>query len=516
MWPVLRPEGRVRRPARAGASSRRCGPFRVLAAAPLLLLPTLFAAPVQAQSVLVSNADQQDADTPSIEQAAQPFTTGSNSSGYNLTSIVLNCSCQGYTSGTVTLHSGTRTGSKVADFTASVATDDLVLTPTETITLSANTTYVVLTGDNFDAGTTWFTTNSDSEDDGAAAAGWSIADDSQFYQTGTSSWVTSTGSYQLTVNGNALGITPTGLQLDAPSGTAGFLRVRWEAEPGSAEAYHVRARPTVDTETEEYVRKYLTGNRTVRVDAAARDYTFYMLVPGVTYRSQVCRVTAIHTLVHEGKTHSVPSFDTLGECSPWQSIALPSAANADRNDVEVTLEFPDGGETATLTPDTHGTLNYRVRLSGINDLSEYRNARAGAGSWILFLKPNVSTKTHRFGSRIRTGARVLQARRQGREPVAPDLGPPGHRLHRPDVRPDIDDAGEGAARRRAVRPPHRPQLRGSGDAAEVVRGLRGRDGRCRQSVPGRGGLGGLGGRSGGQLGRRHGRQRAPRRSDGDV
>ncbi len=370
--------------------------MRLLAAAPLLLLSALFAAPAQAQSVLVSNAGQQDSDTPSIEQAAQSFTTGSNTSGYNLTTIVLNCSCQGYTSGTVTLHSGSRTGNKVADFTASVAMDDLVLTPTQTVTLSANTTYVIVTGDNFDAGTTWFITNSDSEDDGAAA-GWSIANDSEFYQSGTTSWVTSSSAYQLTVNGHALGITPSGLRLDAPSGTAGFLRVRWEAEPMSSTAYHIRARPTVDTDTAEYRGKYFTGNRLVRVDAAARDYTFYGLVPGITYRSQVCRVTAIHTLVHEGKTHSVPGYDTLGECSPWQNIRLPAASDAGRNDVKVSLEFPDGSARTTLTPDTHGTLNYRVRLSGINDLSQYRSPRWGAGSWALFLKPNESRKTVRFG-----------------------------------------------------------------------------------------------------------------------
>lgn len=144
--PANRPAAPARRLASAG-----------LAAALPIVLSALFAAPAQAQSVLVSNSGQLDFDTPSIEQAAQSFTTGSNTSGYTLTSIVLNCSCQGYTSGTVTLHSGSRTGSKVADFTGSVAMDDLVLTPTQTVTLSANTTYVIVTGDNFDAGTTWFT-----------------------------------------------------------------------------------------------------------------------------------------------------------------------------------------------------------------------------------------------------------------------------------------------------------------------------------------------------------------------
>ena len=189
-----------------------------------------------------------------------------------------------------------------------------------------------------------------------------------------------------------LGPTPTphNVQVDAPEGTAGYLHVEWEAQPDSGTAaYHVRARPTVDTDTAEYRGKYFTGGRFRRVATDVRDYTFYGIVPGITYRSQVCRVTALHA--------AYAGFDTIGDCSPWQSIRLPAAGDADANDVKVSLEFPDGSATTTLTPDTHGTLHYRVRLSGINDLSQYRSPRWGAGSWALFLKPNESRKTHRLG-----------------------------------------------------------------------------------------------------------------------
>ena len=159
-------------------------------------------------NLLVSNLGQSSDDSPDIELTAQAFTTGAHAAGYTLTSIVLGCECGAYTTGMVTLHSGTRTGAKVADFTASPnAANQLVLTPTMATTLSANTTYVIVTSDDFNiSGAFWFNTSTGNEDSGSAT-GWSIANDVELYRTSTSMWATSSGSMKIRVGGNAIGST---------------------------------------------------------------------------------------------------------------------------------------------------------------------------------------------------------------------------------------------------------------------------------------------------------------------
>ena len=157
-------------------------------------------------NLLVSNLGQSSDDNPTIELLAQAFTTGAHAAGYTLTSITLDCDCGSYTAGTVTLHSGTRTGTKVADFTGSPnAANDLVLTPTMATTLSASTTYVIVTADDFsNPATNWFSTDSGAEDSGSAA-GWSISNDAEVYRTSTMMWATSPGPYKIRVGGNAIG-----------------------------------------------------------------------------------------------------------------------------------------------------------------------------------------------------------------------------------------------------------------------------------------------------------------------
>ncbi len=170
------------------------------------------AAPAPAE-VLVSNAGQTSSPGEAIGQDAQAFTTGTHSAGYLLTSIVLKGNFPGYGVGTVTLHSGSRTGMQVATFNASVGSnDDLVLTPTTTVTLSASTTYVIVAANDFnprDSSTLWRFTSSDNED-ASSATGWSIANDSEYYRESLffTGWDMSTSSYQFTVNGTAVNNPP--------------------------------------------------------------------------------------------------------------------------------------------------------------------------------------------------------------------------------------------------------------------------------------------------------------------
>ena len=183
--------------------------------------------------------------------------------------------------------------------------------------------------------------------------------------------------------------TPHEMELAAPSGTASFLHVRWEAQPGTSAAYHVRAQPTTSTFTAEQRRKYFTDGVTSRVGGSARSHIFYKLVPGVRYRAQVCRVTALD--------ENTAFLDTVGACSPWQSIRLPAASSANRNDVRVSLEFPDGSAKATLGPDENTSVTYRVRVSGLNDLSRLDPPFGGGASWALILKASDTTDTIRVG-----------------------------------------------------------------------------------------------------------------------
>ena len=172
----------------------------------LAMAATAVATPAQAQTAitLVSNSGKVDDDTSGANRAAQAFTTGTNASGYTLTSITLHGGAgdwEASSGNTATLHSGSRTGTQVATFTATVSGATLVLTPTSTITLTQESTYYLVTGNDFGTGG-WWTTASNDEDSGAAS-GWSIADDSELYITTSMAWETATTSRKITVKGYA-------------------------------------------------------------------------------------------------------------------------------------------------------------------------------------------------------------------------------------------------------------------------------------------------------------------------
>ena len=170
----------------------------------LAMAATAVATPAQAQTTvtLVSNIGQTSADTPAANRKAQAFTTGANASDYTLTSITLHGFGFADSNGnTATLHIGSRTGTKVADFTAMLLDFTLVLTPTSPTTLTQESTYYLVTSDDFGSAD-WYTTASDDEDSGAAE-GWSIADGSEHFRTSTMAWGTSTESYFIIVKGYA-------------------------------------------------------------------------------------------------------------------------------------------------------------------------------------------------------------------------------------------------------------------------------------------------------------------------
>ncbi len=140
--------------------------------------------------VLVGNVGQDSLPGGFLVKTSNAFTTGSNAGGYTLTSVGLPL---GQTSGgtiDVDLHSDSSgdPGTKIADLTAPTSLHDGVVyfaAPSSTPTLTASTVYhLVINGSNLD----FHTTGSDNEDSGGAA-GWSIANISQTYDTTNSVWV---------------------------------------------------------------------------------------------------------------------------------------------------------------------------------------------------------------------------------------------------------------------------------------------------------------------------------------
>ena len=149
-----------------------------------------------------------------LSDLAQQFTTGANPGGYTLTGVELKLSSTtGAGPPTVTPHSGSAHGTKVADFdgpvAVSVGATVETFTPTTAVTLSASTDdWVVIEGGSSDMA--WSTTTSDAEDagDAGSSGGWTVAD---VMQSRTAS---STGSFA-----------------DHSTGRAGLLRIYGRITP---------------------------------------------------------------------------------------------------------------------------------------------------------------------------------------------------------------------------------------------------------------------------------------------
>ena len=162
-------------------NNNRAVGWLTLAAAIVFAPP--FALTAQAQTTLVSNIGQTTQTRAGLvpDGAAQGIRTGTNAAGYTLTGIELLLQVA-TTFPTVTLHRGSPTGMKVADFTAPSSAAGFAVytfTPTTTVTLDPNTGYwVVATGGAF--GDLWGVAYPGED----AAPGWSIRDRGQ-YNDGT-------------------------------------------------------------------------------------------------------------------------------------------------------------------------------------------------------------------------------------------------------------------------------------------------------------------------------------------
>ena len=160
---------------------------------------------VLANNTLVSNAGQIESDFGSLaaDDLAQSFTTGTNATGYTLSSIELNLdSTVSTNTPTVKLYSGSANGTEVSTFTGPATLGSGIasytFTPFSTVTLRRSTTYWVVA----EGATRW--THTRSAEDATPATGWSIADNYEFRTASL------TGSFTATNTGDALQIRVNG------------------------------------------------------------------------------------------------------------------------------------------------------------------------------------------------------------------------------------------------------------------------------------------------------------------
>ena len=178
---------------------------------------TVQASTTPGSAALVSNLGQTANDLAGLGgaggvDAAQPFTTGTNATGYTLTSIELSLNSNVSTdTPTVKLYSGSANGTEVDTFTGPAMLDasganDYTFTPSSTVILGMSTTYwVVAEANTGDA--RWLKTGSTSED-ATPAAGWGIGDVAETRSaTSTGSFGTEFGAvFLIRVNGTLGGI----------------------------------------------------------------------------------------------------------------------------------------------------------------------------------------------------------------------------------------------------------------------------------------------------------------------
>ena len=170
------------------------------------------AAAMPSANALVSNLGQTAGGVGQlgVVDLAQPFTTGTNATGYTLTSIELPLnSSQSTDTPTVKLYSGSANGTEVATFTGPAMLDASVnytFTPSLTVTLGMSTTYWVVAEANT-GNARWVYTASTSED-ATSAAGWEIGDVAEVRTaSSTGSFSTDFGAiYKIRVNGTLGGI----------------------------------------------------------------------------------------------------------------------------------------------------------------------------------------------------------------------------------------------------------------------------------------------------------------------
>ena len=193
-----------------GATDTASLTFAVTVNAPSATTPT--------PGALVSNHGQADDGTAGFaNDLAQPFTTGSNTAGYKLTSVEVVGKNTGTTAAmySAAIHedSSSAPGTKVGDLSApALAATDAVIkfaASGDGLDLDAATTYWLVIDNSAETTTASIKRTSSTAEDAGAAAGWSIGDSRLFRAFGDTTWSSHTQPLEIGVHGTAKADPPT-------------------------------------------------------------------------------------------------------------------------------------------------------------------------------------------------------------------------------------------------------------------------------------------------------------------
>ena len=151
-------------------------------------------------NVLVSNVGQTSENNNLVADKAQPFTTGTNTDGYVLTSVVVaynDTNSDPFAASVWTTDAAGLPDTLKHSLTAptTFAAGNLVFTAPSGATLDADTTYTVkLVAPSGTAVTLERTSTVNPDEDSGAAAGWSIADTYQFFETSSGAFTPSSSN----------------------------------------------------------------------------------------------------------------------------------------------------------------------------------------------------------------------------------------------------------------------------------------------------------------------------------
>ena len=331
---------------------------------------TVQASTTPASAALVSNIGQTGDNFAElgVVDVAQPFTTGTNATGYTLTSIELRLNSNLSTdTPTVKLYSGSATGTEEAMFTgpamlAASGARNYTFTPASTVTVLMSTTYWVVAEANT-GNVRWLNTASTSED-ATPAAGWGIGDVGETRTaSSTGSFATERGSvFKIRVNGTLGGIV---ISSDA---TLSALALE-DASDDSA----ISISPTFASGTTSYTASVdngvdkITIKPTVNEGSATVEYldssdTEIADADGVKTGQQVSLSVSANTIKVKVTAEDTTTTDTY-TVVVTRAAAVPGVVTVSESALTVTEEDTTG-DTYTVVLGNQPTADVTVTVGG--------------------------------------------------------------------------------------------------------------------------------------------------------
>ena len=365
------------------------------------------------QRVLVSNigqtviTDNDNAGELAALDAAQEFTTGSNETGYTLSSIDLELTVASTSNfPVVKLFSGSATGTEVATLTAptnaSTGKTTYTFTVPTAITLEGGTSYWVMAEET--GGGTWHTVRF--AEDATPAPGWSIADGDEFrVRTSTGPFTTDTlVALMIRVNGTVNKPFLENFRADAGNAQ---VTLRWDnPEDSSITRYQYRQRVTSESAWDPDWTD-IPGSGT-----STTSYTVGNLANWTPYTFQIRAVRG-----------NEPTATSAATATPEGPPSAPRNLTARGQDEGITASWqtpPAGDEQAPVT-------SYKVR---------YRQVGMGTSPWQNVTRANDDRSTtqeiNNLTNRQHYEVQVAAVNRLGTgqwasvkaTPQAPDSPPP--------------------------------------------------------------------------------------------